>query len=123
MTANTDAQTAFFEGGPFPHIQRSLGLFRPVGRVVVARAVVVVLIGWFPLLVLVLAESLSGGSATTSFLKDIGTHSSSLIAAPLFILCEPLCLNRLHAIASHFTSAHLIRADELPKFRNLTEKC
>jgi hypothetical protein len=48
-----DQVESLFGPGPFPHFQRSLGLFRPVGTNIVPRALTCVLIGWFPLLVLV----------------------------------------------------------------------
>src|SRR6185295_12561114 len=122
MTANTDAQEVLFEGGPFPHIQKSLGLFRPLGQVVMARALVVILVGWFPLLVLVLADSLTGSSTILGFLTDFGTYTRSLIAAPLLVMCESVCLKRLESVANHFTSAHLIRAEDVPYFRQLTAR-
>jgi hypothetical protein len=114
-----DQVESLFGPGPFPHFQRSLGLFRPVGTNIVPRALTCVLIGWFPLLVLVFATSMSRWSAAWSFVTDFGTHARSLIAAPLFIFCEPRCLQKLAAIVSHFVKAGAIDKDERPRFNAL----
>jgi hypothetical protein len=123
MPTTSEPQEAIFESGPFPHIQKSLGLFRPLARAVGARAAVIVLLGWFPLVVLTLADALSGSGSVTALLMDIGTHARSLIAAPLFVLCESICLQRLQVITNHFREAHLIRHEDLPAFHRLIEKC
>jgi hypothetical protein len=98
-----------------------MGLFRPVGLRVGARAAICILIGWFPLVVFVLATGLGNRSSISSFLKDYGVHTRSLLAAPLFILCELSILRRLDEIAHHFIEAGLIENGDRPKFRNLIE--
>jgi hypothetical protein len=64
------------------------------------RAVMTVLIGWFPLLVIVAAESIKVPSSMWSFLNDVGIHARSLIAAPLLIISEGMTILRL-ALADH----------------------
>ncbi|PWT90520.1 MAG: hypothetical protein C5B55_09605 [Blastocatellia bacterium] len=123
MTVHSGTSDALFESDPFPHFQRSLGLFRPVGRAVGARAVVVVLVGWFPLLVLILADALNSSSALIPFLKDFGVHARSLIAAPLFVICEAVVLQRLDAITYHFINAGLIASEDRQHFHRLIERC
>jgi hypothetical protein len=93
---------ALFEGGPFPHFQRSLGLFRPVGVKTSVRATLVLLVGWVPLAVLVVAQSLARhDNIAASFFSDFAVHARSLVAAPLFILAESVCLPRLEKIARY----------------------
>lgn len=111
-----DQVDSTFGRGPFPHFQRSLGLFRPVGTNIFARAFTCVLVGWFPLLLLVFVGSRPRWSAVWSFLTDFGTHARSLIAAPLFIFCEPPCLKKLATIVHHFVKAGVIEGDEKPSF-------
>ena len=108
-----------FATGPFPHFQRALGLFRPVGVNVVTRAVVSIAIGWLPLVVLVIAQS--GGSNRSllyAFFTDFAVHARSLVAAPLFIISELLCLNVLEKIARHFVTAELVQGNERVRFND-----
>jgi hypothetical protein len=121
MHGPTNTIDALFRGGPFPHFQKSLGLFRPVGFDVTSRAVVSVLIGWFPLVVLVITDGLSNNSSPVSFLLDFGVHARSLLAAPLLILCELICLGRLESIALHFVNARLIDEADRPYFKALVK--
>ena len=111
-----DQVESLFGPGPFPHFQRSLGLFRPIGMNIVPRAFTCVLIGWLPLLLLVFATSTPRWSAVWSFLTDFGTHARSLIATPLFIFCEPACLKKLATIVNHFVKAGVIERDQKPAF-------
>lgn len=113
MTATNETETAFGPG-PFPHFQRSLGLFRPVARNVLPRALTSVVIGWFPLVVLVVA-----GNGATSFFTDVGTHARSLIAAPLLIVCELACLRTLAAVANQFLRSEIIQGEEKTGFAAL----
>ena len=115
MVDISQAPDGLFQTGPFPHFQRALGLFRPVGVNVITRAVVCIAIGWLPLLLLVVAQS--GRNNLYSFLTDFAVHARSLIAAPLFIISESLCLNALEKIARHFITAGLIEGDERVRFR------
>ena len=117
MVDITRASDGLFETGPFPHFQRALGLFRPVGVDVVTRAVVCIAIGWLPLVVLVLAQSGSNRSILYAFFTDFAVHARSLVAAPLFIISELLCLNALEKIARHFITAGLIEGDERLRFK------
>jgi hypothetical protein len=114
-----DQVEVLFGHGPFPHFRRSLGLFRPIGTDVVARAITSVLIGWFPLLILVLLGSLQGQGSAASFFTDFGTHARSLIAAPLLILCEVLCLRRLAETANQFVKSGIIEQRNDPDFNAL----
>lgn len=117
--STVDQVDSLFGPGPFPHFQRSLGLFRPVGTNIVARALTCVVVGWFPLLALVFVTSTPRWDAVWSFVTDFGTHARSLIAAPLFIFCEPACLKKLAAIVQHFIKAGVVHRDDMPRFDEL----
>jgi hypothetical protein len=117
MSAAPQITGELFERGPFPHFQKTLGLFRPVGINVGLRAALIVLIGWLPLPLLVVAQNLSGHSTPVwAFVSDFGIHARSLIAAPLFVLCEVVCLSPLEKIARNFVSAGLVRDEDRSRF-------
>ncbi|HET8781530.1 MAG TPA: hypothetical protein VFM63_03860 [Pyrinomonadaceae bacterium] len=117
MVDISQAPDGVFQTGPFPHFQRALGLFRPVGVRVITRAVVCVAIGWLPLVVLVIAQSGSNPSILYAFFTDFAVHARSLVAAPLFIISELLCLSALEKIARHFITTGLIEGDERLRFK------
>jgi len=108
-----------FDHGPFPHFQRSIGLFRPVGLDVLPRAICTVVLGWFPLVILLLAQPSGQGSKFYSFLSDFGVHTRSLLAVPLFIIVERSCLPRLNQVAQHFVGSGLVAAESRINFHNL----
>ena len=120
MTSSTNSVEPLFDKGPFPHFQKGLGLFRPVGQNIVRRAVLTVLLGWVPIIVLVATSELRS-EALPSFFRDFAVHARSLIAAPLFILAEGFCLPRLQEIARHFVSAGLINQQDHDYFISRVE--
>jgi len=110
-----------FETGPFPNFQRALSLFRPVGVNVGTRAIVCIVIGWFPLVLLVLLQSGGNPSSLYAFFTDFAVHARSLLAAPLFIICELLCLKELEKSARHFVDAGLVEGNERLRFKSYVE--
>ena len=108
-----------FINEPFPHFQRSLNLFRPVREKVIRRALIVLLLGWFPLVFLILAEDYSNSVSLKSFFTDFGVHARSLIAAPLLVLVELPCLRRLDEIIEYFPGAGIVGDDEQLQFRKI----
>lgn len=121
MTHSVNSLGTLFEGGPFPHFQKSLALFRPFGRNLARRALFTILLGWVPLVLLVVAQELAGRPGLiSSFFLDFGVQGRSLIAAPLFILSELACLSELGAIARHFIDAGLIEEPDRSRFDAVT---
>ena len=118
MTTAARVET-FFESGPFPHFQKSLGLLRPVGLNITSRATVSIVIGWLPLVVLVLAQDIRSQIFLFPFLSDYGVHARSLIAAPLLILSEAICLRRLEAIAIYFVKSGIVQQRDTQQFNKL----
>jgi hypothetical protein len=106
-----------FDGGPPLRLQRSLGLITPDAPRRAWRAVLTVLVGWVPLAVLAAAQgrALSADRAG-AWLLDFGVHARLLIAAPLFILAESVCLPRLGSTVRHFLDAGLVTATDRPRF-------
>jgi hypothetical protein len=116
MSEIAPTSDALFESGPFPNFQKALGLFRPVGFNVARRAEVCVAIGWLPLVLLVLVQFGNNDAILYSFLTDFGVHGRSLLAAPLFVLAEKVCLKSLDKIAHHFVEAGLIDGNDRLRF-------
>ena len=108
-----------FDTGPFPHVERSLSLFRPIGSSVFPRALVVIAIGWLPLVVLVFADNLSNHTSIFSFITDYGVHARSLLAAPLLVLSAKPCLRRLTEIVHYFVTSGIIVKEERDHFDKL----
>ena len=106
-----------FEGGPPVVLQTWLGLGRPGQPNFGRRALLVILIGWIPLLVLTIVQSIaqdSGGPG--AFFPDIAVHARSLLAAPMLIVAEAVCAPRLNAIAQQFLDAGLVREPQRARF-------
>ena len=119
MTTADRVETSF-DSDPFPHFQKSLGLLRPVGFNTAARATVSILIGWFPLIVLVIAQDLRDQISFVSFLTDFGVHARSLIAAPLLIVSETLCRRRLEEIVIHFVNSGIVAKKDRARFKSVS---
>jgi hypothetical protein len=70
------------------------------------------LIGWGPLAVLVAIQALALSSDRAGLLLlDFAVHARFLIAAPLFILAESVCIPRLGRTVRHFLDAGLVAVD------------
>src|SRR5258705_460211 len=89
---------ALFDGGPPHKLQSLCGLVSP-GRPNIARRIaLVMLICWAPLAVLAATQGdLLAADAANSFLLDFGVHARYLVAAPLLIFAEGVCLPRMGA--------------------------
>jgi hypothetical protein len=117
MSVAIDHCTELLDGGPPRRLQRSLGLIKPDDPRIARRAELAVLVGWAPLVVLAIVESLIlRNHVAASFFSDFAVHARSLIAAPLLILAERDCIPRLGRVARHFVDAGLIRERDLERF-------
>ncbi|HKQ76769.1 MAG TPA: hypothetical protein VJ810_23945 [Blastocatellia bacterium] len=98
-------------------MQRSLGLIKPGDPMIARRAELVVLVGWVPLVVLAVAQSvILRNQMAKSFFSDFAVYARSLVAAPLFILAEADCIPRLDRVARHFLDAGLITEPDRARF-------
>src|SRR5262249_36964723 len=102
-----------FEHAPPAGMQRRLGLIKPGALNITHRAWLVVLVGWLPLVLLTISQSLFlRTDETTSFIWEVGAHARYLIAAPLLILAEAASAPRLGAIVHHFIETGLVKQSE-----------
>ena len=117
MNETVRTERELFDGGPPSRLQRSLGLVKPNEPRMVWRAVLAVLVGWVPLVVLAAAQDLTlGADRTRSLLLDFAVYARFLIAAPLFIIAEPVCFSRLGRTVHHFLDAGLVRETDRARF-------
>jgi hypothetical protein len=106
-----------FAHAPPTGVQRWLGLVEPNELHIGRRALLVVLIGWLPLVLLTFAQALlSGGAGITSLFLETGAHARYLAAAPLLIIAEAQCAAYLGATVRYFVEAQLVPAGRRDEF-------
>ncbi|SEA38986.1 hypothetical protein [Variovorax sp. YR216] len=109
-----------FDGGPPLRLLRLWGRFDPQHRHVVRRAIVVVCVGWLPLLALALVALAVGNvDVWQAFLRDASVHARSLIVAPLFVLAEAICIPRLGALAHTFRERGIVPSSQAPAYEKI----
>jgi hypothetical protein len=113
MTAAAKGNITLFENAPPRALERRLGLPSQIGR----RAVLVALVGWLPLLLLSIVQSLVfRDDELQSLLWETGVHARYLVAAPLLVLAEAHCAPQLGGIANHFVHAGLVPDEQRGRF-------
>lgn len=106
---SADVEAEMFDGGPPLRLLRLWGRFDPHHRRVVFRSLVVVCVGWLPLMVLALLSYADGQQDVfLAFLRDASVHARSLVVAPMLVLAEAACIPRLGAIAQIFRQRGIV---------------
>lgn len=109
-----------FDAGPYIRLQQSLGLMRPDLQRVTQRAVLLAAVAWLPLLILSALQGLAlGPNPRESLLLDVSAYARYLIALPMLVVAERICLPRLAGIAGHFVDAGLVTDEDRPRFDGL----
>jgi len=117
MDVTAYAESELFAGGPPVRIQRSLGLIKPDEPRITQRAILAGLVGWAPLVMLTAAQdSALWGDKMRSLLLDFAVPARFLIAAPLFVLAESVCIPQLGSIVRHFLNAGLVLESDRRRF-------
>jgi hypothetical protein len=110
-----------FDGGPPRRLETALRLVKPNKPKTIARAVLISMVAWAPLILLASIQSFTTGQdKLTDLLLDFAVHARYLIAVPLFIMAEPFTLSTLGRTARHFVKADLIRESDRPRFESIT---
>jgi hypothetical protein len=106
-----------FAGGPAQRLEASLGLIRQ-GKPRVARiALLAVVFSWVPLVLLsALHGDLVRSDISNALVPDFGVHARFLLATPLLILAEALCVPRLSAVARQFLEGGLVSDADRPRY-------
>src|SRR5262245_31802248 len=95
-TAPRYADRDLFDCGTLIKFRMRAGRARERERNIVARALLTILIGWIPLVVLSTWQSaVLDQAGLDSFLSDFAVSCRSLVAAPVLVLAEWTCLPRL----------------------------
>jgi hypothetical protein len=90
-------------------VQRRLGLVKLDQLNIARRALLVILIGWAPLVLLAVGQSVWWGTdGMTALLRETGVHARYFIAAPLLIVAEAVCAPQLSAVVRHFVDSGLV---------------
>lgn len=107
-----------FERAPLHALQRRLGLISPDNFNIRRRALLIVLLGWVPLVLLTLlgGMALRDMSNVVSLFRDTGAHARHLFAAPLLILAEAACALHLNAVIRHFAESGIVRDEDSGRF-------
>jgi hypothetical protein len=104
-----DAGDFLFEDAPPVGLQKRLGLLRTGQLNAGRRALLVVLVGWAPLVVLAAVQSMTARvDVLTPLLWEVGAHARYLIAAPLLVLAEAVCVPQLSEIVRHFAGSGIV---------------
>jgi hypothetical protein len=109
-------EALLFSGGPPWGLGKWLGLAggtRPFMR----RALITVAVGWLPLVLLTaLRGDLVRSDTANSFILDFGVQARFLVAAPLLVLAEAVCVPRLAAIAQQFIDSGMVAQTERSRY-------
>jgi hypothetical protein len=117
MTDEIATVPALFEGGPPHRFESWVGLIRAGRPNVLPLALLVVALAWLPLAVLTaLHGDFLRPDSANSFILDFAAHGRFLIAAPLLVLAEPICVPLLTAIGRQFLSAGLVAASDRGRY-------
>jgi hypothetical protein len=109
----------FYGGAPI-RLESWMRLITPDERKVRVRAGIVILVGYFPLVLLAGIQDLAyGGNSLHSLLVDFGSLARYLIAAPLFVLAESVCFPKFQRVISYFRDCGLIAKSDRDHYENL----
>lgn len=110
-------------GGPLHWFLVRLGQAGDGRRLVLRRALAVVLITWLPLLLLSLVQGLAWGRGIKiPFLRDLAISVRLLIAAPILILSESRIDRRWRTLVLEFLRTGLVSQRNLPAFEAVLER-
>jgi hypothetical protein len=97
-----------------------IGLVKPDDLRIRTRTVLVVLIGWVPLVVLAgLQVLLYGGNSLSSLLFDFGSLARYVVAAPLLVVAECICFPKFERIIMHFRDSGLIASRDRERYESI----
>jgi hypothetical protein len=78
------------------------------------------IVTWLPLLLLTgIQDAILTDGSLRAFLADYAVQARLLVAAPMLILAEIVCLPRISAIAHHFLQSGLVPAEEAGAFHQI----
>jgi hypothetical protein len=116
----SSSELSLIEGGPGDMLLRRVHLAPPRSAEKTLRlALLLAALSWVPLALLSLFSGLAWSGCTISFVKDLAAHFRFLFSLPVLILAEIPVEARLAPAVRQFAAAGLVRADDLPRFRDI----
>jgi hypothetical protein len=110
-------QQNIFDGGPPSRLEVWLHLRKYDERRVLRLVLAMAAIAWLPIAVLASAiDRYPAAFAAGSFFADFSVHARYLIALPLFVIAESVCMPRLGAILQQFADADLVQESDRAQF-------
>lgn len=108
-----------FDGGPPARLQILLVLLALGRPYFLLRVLVAIALTWLPLLILTALQSamLRDGSFV-AFLTDYAAHARLLVALPLLLWAEKICLPLLGGIVRHFRDTGLVAPQDRDSFND-----
>lgn len=119
---NPPTSFSLFEGGPVYRLEQKLGLVRDGRKRSGFCVLLVLLIGWVPLLLLAAAQGLViGPTRLESFLMDFAINVRLLVTVPVFLLGEAICREQLSTVVRQFLDAGLVKDESRAQFDTVVQ--
>jgi hypothetical protein len=119
MSTTAIESNRFYGGAPM-RLESWMGLVKPDDLRVKIRAVLMIVIGWVPLVLLAaIQDRASGENSLHRLLLDFGSLARYAIAGPLFVLAESLCFPKFEKIIMHFRDSGLIAGPDLKRYDDI----
>jgi len=109
-SSSAPAEISFVRGGPFYRIQQSLRLIRPNRWNLGRRILILIAVGWLPLVVI---TAISNPEGLLSLIKEYRVHARLLIAIPVLLFGEYFMDSRFRMVMRHIRQADLLDAADL----------
>jgi hypothetical protein len=123
VTSSLAENFSITRGGPLHWFLVRLGQAGDGRRLVLRRALFVVVITWLPLLLLSVVQGLAWGrQIKIPFLRDLAINVRLLIAAPILILSESRIDRRWRTIVLEFLRSGLVNEKRLPPFEEVVAR-
>jgi hypothetical protein len=103
-------EVSFIRGGPFFRAQLALGLIGPNQWNLTRRILVLIAIGWLPLVIFTAVFNQEGLS---SLIREYRVHARLLIAVPALLIGESFMESRFHLVMQHIREVGLLEAPDL----------
>lgn len=117
IATTEQSDEGLFAGGPPLRLQMKVGLVQPGRLHVIRRVLLFVAVAWVPLGVLAAMEgNLYSVDEGRSFLLDFGAYARYLVAAPLLLAAEVVCVTALSRDAARFVEFGIVAEHDRPRF-------
>jgi hypothetical protein len=119
MSVADTGEGLLFAGDPLQRLETSVGVIQRGTPQFMRRALLVLAVGWLPLALLTaLHGDFISSNTGNAFLFDFGVQARFLLAAPLLILAQAICVPRLAAIARQFIDADLVAEADRQRYNS-----